>query len=218
MTFGEKLKWLCREHGLTQKQLAAVLHVSRSAVAKWMSGRGIPCKETIQDICEFFGVEEAWLFGTKDLRLAIEAYMGTLEKVQMGFDAAFSVWNTILLFLRIICTVLAMVGGFASPFPWLFPIAATSMWDTVSAVHILYETWTAWWYYFTIRGTAGGRFLHFASSLVAILCGITCGLALYTIASFLVYPPIGNKTGACHIREALYRFGSSFTRNDPYSE
>ena len=35
MDFGEKLKALRTERGLTQEQLAARLYVSRTAVSKW---------------------------------------------------------------------------------------------------------------------------------------------------------------------------------------
>lgn len=42
MTFGEKLKKARVEAGYTQEELAGILSVSRSAVAKWESGRGMP--------------------------------------------------------------------------------------------------------------------------------------------------------------------------------
>lgn len=209
MTFGEKLKMLCKSRGITQKQLAAAIYVSRSVVAKWISGRGIPCEENIKALCKYFDVEEAWLFGTEDLRKGMEAYEQALRRAQRGFDAAFSVWNTVLLFIRIVCSVVAILGGFASPFYWLLPVAATSMWDTDAAVHAIYELWAAWWHFFTLRGLKGGKLLHFASDFVAISLGITCGVALYAIATLLVYPFIGDKSGSCRIREALYDFGGS---------
>lgn len=139
-------------------------------------------------------------------------YEHALRRVQKGFDAAFSVWNTVLLFIRISCSVAALLCGFASPFYWMLPVAAASMWDTGAAVHILYDFWAAWWHFFTLRGSGGGKVYHFISSLVAILIRITCGLALYAIATFLVYPPIGDKSGPCRIREALYHFGASLAR------
>ncbi len=212
MTFGEKLKQLYQSRGLTQKQLAAEIHVSRSAIAKWVSGRGVPCQENVAEICRFFGVEEAWLFGTEDLRKGMEAYVHVLGRVQKGFDAAFSVWNTVLLFFRIACSVAAICGGVASPFPWLLPVAATAMWDTGTAVHILYETWAAWWRFFILRGLEGGKARHFISNVVASLFGMICGEALYAIATLLVYPPISEKSGLCRVREALYRFGASLAQ------
>ena len=42
MTFGEKLKNARKEAGLSQEQLAEKLSVSRSAVAKWESDKGMP--------------------------------------------------------------------------------------------------------------------------------------------------------------------------------
>ena len=216
MTFGEKLQLLLKSRGLTQKQLAATIFVSRSAIAKWVSGRGIPCKENIKALCDFFGVEEAWLFGTEDLRRGMEAYEHALRRLQRRFDAAFSVWNTVLLFIRIVCSVAAILGGFFSPLYWLLPMAATSMWDTGTAVNILYEIWAAGWRFFALRGAGGGRVFHFISSCVAILFGTICGLALYAIATLLVYPPIGDKSGACRIREVLFRFGASLAQRDSF--
>ena len=42
MTFGEKLKTARKEAGYSQEQLADLLMVSRSAVAKWESDKGMP--------------------------------------------------------------------------------------------------------------------------------------------------------------------------------
>ena len=42
MTFGEKLKEARKKAGLSQEQFAEKLSVSRSAVAKWESDRGMP--------------------------------------------------------------------------------------------------------------------------------------------------------------------------------
>ncbi|MEC5189682.1 XRE family transcriptional regulator [Geobacillus thermodenitrificans] len=42
MTLGEKIKKARTEAGLSQEQLSEKLGVSRSAVAKWESGKGLP--------------------------------------------------------------------------------------------------------------------------------------------------------------------------------
>lgn len=42
MTFGEKLKEARKEAGFSQEQLAEKMIVSRSAVAKWESDKGMP--------------------------------------------------------------------------------------------------------------------------------------------------------------------------------
>ena len=42
MSFGEKLKKARMEAGYTQEELAGKLAVSRAAIAKWESDRGMP--------------------------------------------------------------------------------------------------------------------------------------------------------------------------------
>ena len=44
MEFSEKLKELRSEKGISQAKLAADIHISRSAVAKWENGLGLPEK------------------------------------------------------------------------------------------------------------------------------------------------------------------------------
>lgn len=41
MEFCEKLQELRKKRGLTQEELAEQLYVSRTAISKWESGRGI---------------------------------------------------------------------------------------------------------------------------------------------------------------------------------
>ncbi len=61
MEFYEKLKKLRTEKGISQQELADKIFVSRSAVAKWENGLGLPCKESMKLICDFFEVEESAL-------------------------------------------------------------------------------------------------------------------------------------------------------------
>jgi len=56
MTFGEKLKKLRTDSGLTQDELAEKLYVSRTAVSKWESDRGYPNIDSLKAISEFFSV------------------------------------------------------------------------------------------------------------------------------------------------------------------
>ena len=42
MTFGEKLKKLRTDSGLTQYELAEKIYVTRTAISKWESDRGYP--------------------------------------------------------------------------------------------------------------------------------------------------------------------------------
>lgn len=70
--FCDKLKELRINANLTQDELALKLSVSRSAVAKWEQGRGIPNKESLQDICKLFSIDEDDLFNYNDLEKNIK--------------------------------------------------------------------------------------------------------------------------------------------------
>ncbi len=50
MEFNEKLQDLRKRHKLTQDQLSQKLHISRTAVSKWESGRGFPNIEALKNI------------------------------------------------------------------------------------------------------------------------------------------------------------------------
>ena len=70
--FKDKLKELRIQKGISQYELAEKLFVSRSAVAKWENGNGIPSDVNLEAICEFFGVEEEWLLDRKDIKKMVE--------------------------------------------------------------------------------------------------------------------------------------------------
>ena len=54
MEFSEKLKTLRTQKGISQQALAEMIYVSRSAVAKWENGLGLPCDESLQLLAKFF--------------------------------------------------------------------------------------------------------------------------------------------------------------------
>jgi transcriptional regulator with XRE-family HTH domain len=56
MKFNENLKYLRKEAGLTQEQLAEQLNVSRQAVTKWESGQSLPDIENLKEISMIFSV------------------------------------------------------------------------------------------------------------------------------------------------------------------
>jgi transcriptional regulator with XRE-family HTH domain len=61
MTFGEKLKKARTEAGYTQNELANKLTVSRAAIAKWESDRGMPDVTNLKAIAEALGVSIDYL-------------------------------------------------------------------------------------------------------------------------------------------------------------
>lgn len=56
MTLGEKLKRARRAAGLSQEQLGAQIGVSRSAIAKWESEKGLPDIENLKGIAQRLNV------------------------------------------------------------------------------------------------------------------------------------------------------------------
>ena len=67
MDFGEKLKALRTERGLTQEQLAARLYVSRTAVSQWETGGGSPNLDSLQAVARLFDVSVDDLLSADDL-------------------------------------------------------------------------------------------------------------------------------------------------------
>lgn len=56
MELSEKIQKLRKEQGMTQEQFAEQLFVSRTAVSKWETGRGMPNMESLQMIARVCGV------------------------------------------------------------------------------------------------------------------------------------------------------------------
>lgn len=58
MEFKDKLKKLRQDKGITQQALADAIFVSRSTVAKWENGLGLPNPESMQALEEYFGIRQ----------------------------------------------------------------------------------------------------------------------------------------------------------------
>jgi len=61
MTFGEKLKNARKEAGLSQEQLAEKMSVSRSAIAKWETDKGMPDVNNLKAIAQLLNVSVDYL-------------------------------------------------------------------------------------------------------------------------------------------------------------
>ena len=61
MTFAEKLKEARKEAGLSQEQLAERITVSRSAIAKWETDKGMPDVNNLKIISQLLGVSVDYL-------------------------------------------------------------------------------------------------------------------------------------------------------------
>lgn len=65
MEFKEKLRQLRKDKGLSQQALADAIFVSRSAVAKWENGLGLPSASSLNALLEYFQVPKSY-FDTED--------------------------------------------------------------------------------------------------------------------------------------------------------
>ena len=80
MEFNEKLQELRKNKGLTQEELAQFLFVSRTAVSKWESGRGVPSIESLKAISNFFSVSLDDLLSSDQLLFLAEKEQKTKER------------------------------------------------------------------------------------------------------------------------------------------
>lgn len=56
MTIAEKLKYLRKEHNMTQEDMAEKLNVSRQTISKWETNITIPDADNIVAICKLFHI------------------------------------------------------------------------------------------------------------------------------------------------------------------
>lgn len=67
MEFGEKLQRLRKDRGLTQDELADRIYVSRTAISKWESNRGLPSIDSLKVLSKFFDVSIDTLLSDNEL-------------------------------------------------------------------------------------------------------------------------------------------------------
>ncbi|OPZ86663.1 MAG: HTH-type transcriptional regulator ImmR [Firmicutes bacterium ADurb.Bin419] len=72
MSFGNNLKLLRKEKGLTQEQLADMLDVSRQAVSKWESDNGYPETDKLLIIAKELGVSLDYLMDNAPKEVDVE--------------------------------------------------------------------------------------------------------------------------------------------------
>lgn len=66
MTFGEKLKDARKEAGLSQEQFAEKMNVSRSAVAKWETDKGMPDVNNLKVMAQLLNVSVDYLLDEEE--------------------------------------------------------------------------------------------------------------------------------------------------------
>lgn len=63
--FGENLKTLRKNKGITQEELAARLNIVRQTVSKWEKGQSVPDAEMLVKLAEIFEVQVSQLLGSR---------------------------------------------------------------------------------------------------------------------------------------------------------
>lgn len=61
MTIGEKIRQARKHCRLSQEQLAEIMCISRSAIAKWETDKGLPDIENIRILCGILHISTDWL-------------------------------------------------------------------------------------------------------------------------------------------------------------
>ncbi|MBZ4662813.1 MAG: hypothetical protein JG776_495 [Caloramator sp.] len=67
-TFGDRLKMLRKERGMTGTELGRLLNVSKVAISNWENGNRFPDKDMLLKIAELFNVSVDYLLGKTDVR------------------------------------------------------------------------------------------------------------------------------------------------------
>lgn len=104
MTFGEKLKKLRAENGLTQEQLAEKIYVTRTAVSKWETNNGYPGIDSLKTISNLFGISIDDLISDADVenkKLLDEKNARKFYYIAIAFLGATVLFTLLAYFLKL---------------------------------------------------------------------------------------------------------------------
>lgn len=99
MQFNEKLKELRLKKGISQTELAEKVYVSRSAVAKWENGLGLPNDDSLNQLAEFFEVKREELYSDKATEVVIVEKNKTISKAHKWLIALGVICLTVIIAL-----------------------------------------------------------------------------------------------------------------------
>jgi len=71
--FGENLKNLRKQKGITQQHVANAINTSRSCISNYESGNRQPDNETIKLLADYFDVSVDYLFGRSEVKTLIKS-------------------------------------------------------------------------------------------------------------------------------------------------
>ncbi len=102
MELKENLRNLRKSRGLTQQQLADAIFVSRSAIAKWENGLGLPSDDSMAALEDYFGIQQEEISTAQPEQVIV--------KKNQALHKLCTVSGTLALLLLVIIMLL---------FPWL---------------------------------------------------------------------------------------------------
>ena len=115
MEFSEKLKELRSEKGISQAKLAVDIHISRSAVAKWENGLGLPSDESLKMLAEYFGAGVGELLPDKSNEEILVEKNKTIARqknaiIGISFGCALSLFVSVYVFVEPLRATIGMLG------------------------------------------------------------------------------------------------------------
>ena len=115
MEFSEKLKELRSEKGISQAKLAVDIHISRSAVAKWENGLGLPSDESLKMLAEYFGVGVGELLPDKSNEEILVEKNKTIARqknaiIGISFGCALILFVSVFVFVEPLRATIGMLG------------------------------------------------------------------------------------------------------------
>lgn len=117
MKLEENLVRLRKEHGLSQRDLAEKLNVSRQAVSRWEQGTAMPSADNLIYLSKLYGITlDALIYGEEKTELDLDQEH---EAETQSASAAVpehhtGIWNVKRLLFLVLCVVLVGIGLYAA--------------------------------------------------------------------------------------------------------
>lgn len=119
MTFGEKLKQLREQQGMTQEDLAAKLYVSRTAISKWETNRSYPSIDSLKAIQKLFGTSIDDLISDEDIQGSLAARQSESRRYYWYAIGCFA--------FAILFCILSLLVYNAGLIPWVIPMRVVAV-------------------------------------------------------------------------------------------
>lgn len=144
MTLGKKLKEIRKSFGLSQDELAEMMHVSRQAITKWENDNGLPDVSNLQELSKVFGLTVDYLLDNdkqlpalsmrleldkEDYKNKISMYSEVLKKYFGGADIYVLVRSKRMSFIDVIIDTFTI--------PWLGPVETADALSDLSPYYLV---------------------------------------------------------------------------------